>query len=328
MTALTETDAIKLIAEQGSDVIIPDSYTSIDYAAFASAGLTSVEIPSSVTYLSRYSFYDNKLTEVYLPDSITEIGPNAFEENSLSSVEIPYGSNIWLNFTLMSFDSGVKITRREEVKEELIFEGSDLVLTPEIATAIINNQGKDIVIPSNFSSISDEAFKGEGLTSVVIPNSITTIGDAAFDYNYLESVKIPDSVTSIGKNAFEDNHITDLYIGNNITSIPDSAFGGNRFQKVEIPDGVVSIGARAFAASPWLSEVIIPDSVDSIGDFAFLATNIKTLEIPGNTQNSEDIYRYTPGDIELIRRDKTSTPGVSSNGQMLRITRLTMLKVL
>ena len=70
--------------------------------------------------------------------------------------------------------------------------------------------------------------------------------------------------------------------------------------------------ARAFAASPWLNG-IIPDSVDSIGDFAFLATNIKTLEIPGNTQNSEDIYRYTPGDIELIRRDKTSTPVVSSN---------------
>ena len=76
-------------------------------------------------------------------------------------------------------------------------------LTYSDAYDLISQQGADVVIPSNYTSIEEGAFSGADLRSVVIPDSITEIGDSAFQNNQLTSVIIPWSVVNIGIDALQ-----------------------------------------------------------------------------------------------------------------------------
>ena len=75
-------------------VVIPDSVTSIDYAAFYNCtGLTSIMIPDSVTSIGSSAFENcSSLTSITIPDSVTSIGSCAFFEcSSLTSITIGNG---------------------------------------------------------------------------------------------------------------------------------------------------------------------------------------------------------------------------------------------
>ncbi len=77
-----------------TDVIVPDSITSIGYSAFRGCtSLTSIEIPDSVTSIGHYVFYNcTSLTSIEIPDSVTSIGNHAFRGcTSLTSAEIGNG---------------------------------------------------------------------------------------------------------------------------------------------------------------------------------------------------------------------------------------------
>ncbi len=106
----------------------------------------------------------------------------------------------------------------------------------EVTGRASRNTATDIVIPSTVSdgtttysvtTIGDDAFYGNALTSVTIGNSVTTIGESAFYGNALTSVIIPDSVTTIGDYAFQVNALTSVTIPDSVTTIGQYAFGGN-----------------------------------------------------------------------------------------------------
>ena len=74
-----------------TEYTIPNSVTSIGYAAFAHCyRLTSVTIPDSVTTIGYAAFYNcSSLTSITIPDSVTTIGGDAFYNcYSLASVTI------------------------------------------------------------------------------------------------------------------------------------------------------------------------------------------------------------------------------------------------
>ena len=95
MTILTKEIAHELVKEQGSNIVIPDVYTSIADSAFESVrfssggvitrfpGLTSVIIPKSITSIGREAFALNSLTSVVTPNSVTEFtGEQQFSNNN------------------------------------------------------------------------------------------------------------------------------------------------------------------------------------------------------------------------------------------------------
>ena len=130
MSAITSLDAVTLVAEQGSIVTIPDSFTSIDGYAFFDKRLTSITIPGSVITIGEgafagnqltsvtildsvisigaYAFHGNQLTSVTILDGVTSIGDGAFSGNQLTSVTIPHTVT---SLSPFAFDPNVIITR-------------------------------------------------------------------------------------------------------------------------------------------------------------------------------------------------------------------------
>ena len=77
------------------------------------------------------------------------------------------------------------------------------------------------------TAIGDDAFRGDGLTSLSLGDKVAAIGDWAFYDNTLATIPIGDQVTAIGARAFGQNSLTSLTIGDHVTAIGDWAFGNN-----------------------------------------------------------------------------------------------------
>jgi hypothetical protein len=83
--------------------------------------------------------------------------------------------------------------------------------------------------------------------------NVTSIGDEAFYDDQLTSVNIPNRITSIGYMAFADNQLTSINIPNKVTSIGDRAFASNQLISVDIPISVTFIGSGAFRLNSIVS---------------------------------------------------------------------------
>ena len=223
-----KTQLITCLPQKTGAYTIPDSVTSIGYAAFEGcSGLTSITIPDSVTSIGYSAFEGCRgLTSITIPDSVTSIGDAVFYGCSgLTSITIP--------------DSVTSIG-------DWAFYGCSGLTS--------------ITIPDSVTSIGGHAFCHafygcSGLTSITIPASVTSIGESAFGYcRGLTSITIPASVTSIGSSAFYGcSGLTSITIPDSVTSIGYSAFEGcSGLTSITIPDSVTSIGYSAFYDCPNL----------------------------------------------------------------------------
>ncbi len=163
-----------------------------------------------------------------------------------------------------------------------------------VIPATVPNSGIDYQV----TSIGENAFRKNGLTSVEIPNSVTSIGYCAFIFNALTSVEIPNSVTSIGYGAFAINALTRVTIPNSVTSIGDNAFRNNDLISIEIPDSVTSIGSTAFGLNA-LTRVTIPNSVTSISYGTFAFNELTSVEIP-NSVTSIGFMAFFVNDLTSV----------------------------
>ncbi len=146
MAVLTGSIADQLIAEQGANVVIPDTYTSIeDLAFFSKFALDTIEIPESIVTIGDYAFKGNNLTRITIPEGVKSIGQMAFSANKLEAIVIPT--------SISSIPYG----------------------------AFLDNKLTSINIPNNITSIGERAFFGNTIENVTISENVTSLGDNAFD---------------------------------------------------------------------------------------------------------------------------------------------------
>ena len=151
---------IQCTANDATEIIIPNSVTSIDeFAFYECEPLTTINIPNSVTTIDISVFYKcESLASINIPNSVTSIGEFAFYGcKFLTSINIP-------NSITSIGDS--------------IFKGCSRLTS--------------INIPNSVTSIGNGVFNGcESLTSVTIPSSVTGIGNGIFaDCSRLTSISI------------------------------------------------------------------------------------------------------------------------------------------
>ena len=258
-----------LNGELVTDLVIPNSVTSIAYQAFyGCSSLTSVTIPNSVTSIRDHAFRNcTSLTSVTIPNSVTSIGNRAFFDcTGLTSVTI--GNSVtsigdWAFYNCSGLSSVIW-----NAKECSDFTDQSPFIR-RITSFIFGDEVE--YIPANLCS----GFSN--LTSIIIPNSVDSIGGSAFlGCTGLTSVTIPNSVTSIGEKAF---------------------LGCSGLTSVTIPNSV--IGEYAFLGCRGLTSVTIPNSVDSIGNYAFYSCDsLTSVTINSNKVLSRN---YNNGDNLITR---------------------------
>ena len=286
-------------------------------------------IPDSVEYEGAYykvtSIADGAfsrcsgLTAISFPSSITSIGEHAFYQCSgLKSVYID-DLVAWCKIKFANNESSPFASA-----EHLYINGEEI---------------KDLIIPSDVTSIEDNAFNNCAcLTSLVISDGVTNIGNDAFRWcTGITSVIMANSVTSIGVNSFMNcqrleslelsnnlsyissyafcgcNSLTSVVIPNSVKGISLCAFMSCALTSVTIGEGVTEIGRNAFQSCP-LKSVVIPNSVNRIRDEAFMGCGQLVTITMGNGINSiqQSAFADCP-EITDVYCHATSVPATSSN---------------
>jgi len=233
-----------------SNSVIPNSVKSIgDWAFSDCADLTSISIPNSVVSLGMCAFSKcQKLSSIVLPNNLLSIGNNAFQNcTSLKSIDIPnsvqnIGEHAFLECTsltsivipksvvnigrsIFSYSANLK-SITVDVENTVYKSEGDCLVSISDNTVILGS--KNSIIPSEATSIADQAFQGiKGLTSVSLPNSMVSIGESAFaDCSDLTNINFPNSVKSIGDRAFERCNLSKIFIPKSVESIGYNAFAG------------------------------------------------------------------------------------------------------
>ena len=292
-----------------SDIVIPDSVTSIGIGAFFNcSSLSNIVIPDSVTSIGGAAFFIcGSLSNIVIPDSVTSIGDSVFRAcSSLSEIVIPssvtsIGSGAFGGCASLQYLSIPKSViclngnpfynmngKLECLSPNFIYE--DDVLFNKDKSKIISFKNQSVesyVIPSSVTSIGDSAFSCcSFLSEIVIPSSVNSIGNSAFSScRSLSEIVIPSSVNSIGNSAFSScRSLSKIVIPDSVNSIGNSAFSGcSSLSKIVIPTSVTSIDDWTFSGCSSLSEVVIPSSVTSIGGWAFKdCGSLSTIVIPSS----------------------------------------------
>lgn len=225
--AIIEKESGRLL--QGCNkTVIPNGVTDIADAAFESCGeLKNVNLPDSLTRIGNSAFRNcSSLKNITIPEGVSSIGEYAFESCfGLGSIVIPEGvtsigelafHNCFQMNSIMISSSVTEIGKGAfggcSGLESINVSTQNVVYTSQNSNAIIEKASKQLIqgckttiIPSDVSSIGDEAFQCcTGLRNISIPNSVLRIGKEAFwGCSDLNSIFVPNTVENIGKNAFD-----------------------------------------------------------------------------------------------------------------------------
>lgn len=320
--------SIKIFAPYGlTECAIPNSVTTIEYNALATANFTSVTIPDSVTSIEDGAFYAcSNLKDIYCKATTPPIA--VFNGNSWD----PFVRDATIYVPIETIYEYRKAAGWKKYGDRIVafdYERNETVIADNIIYYTSDN-GK-IIEPYNADDfgakiISNTYDNGQG--AIVFDKDVISIGYQAFHNCYnLTSITIPDSVVEVVPGAFynccnlkefkgchasDDGHCLvidgvlaayamasgkEYTIPNNVTEI-----GGCVFEKfydlthIDIPDGITKIGDSAFQSCSSLTSIIIPNSVTYVGSQAFLYCYDLTDVTIGDSVKSigQYAFRYCP----------------------------------
>lgn len=184
-----------------STVILPDSVITVDGSSFRGSPVTYLKWTAGIPVFPKSEFNNylrgtnagnassdySLLKEVVLPAGVTEIEDadiylnGAFYQTPLEKITIPLTLTKIGEYAFYGCENltGVYYNGPQEIRTALLTIGSDNTELEEVDWHYTNSDGF-LTLPSNLTSIQNQAFLGTSLIVVDIPASVTGIGDEAF----------------------------------------------------------------------------------------------------------------------------------------------------
>lgn len=168
-------------------VILPYGITTLPYGCFGDCvNLSDIIIPNSVTTIGENAFARAGLTKFIVPDSITSIGDYAFSRSNIKELVISKNVTSLGKYIIMYCKNLEKITIEEGITTigDYTFSNWQNLNQPIF---------ESITLPSTVTSIGKYAFQHLRYlyTIVLLSNSVCSLGDYA-----LSGTKIEESLTS------------------------------------------------------------------------------------------------------------------------------------
>lgn len=273
-----------------TEIIIPDSVTTIKYGAFSNCeSLKKIHFPSTLNNFDGYTenLYINDIESGHFGYASWVEGCDKLEELSISS-ENPYFKSV--NGIIYSKDGKTL----GPVPKAIAFDSVDFNGVTEIGDyAFCDHQEiVNLKIPSKITSIGNHAFwRCQSLENVDINGKVTSIGDYAF--------------TNCGKNYndYTENDSIQFNIQNGLRSVGDYSFSGiYTLKEISLPDSLTTLGKGTFAVNVRLNSIIIPPKVTSIPDSLFEECyNLSDVSLPDSITEIGSYAFYGPIKIETIK---------------------------
>ena len=193
-----------------SRVVLSDSITTLNSAAFSCPNMTSIVLGKNITTLQDFAFSSCfRLVEIYNKSKLS-IATNSIENGNIGY----YAKNIYTEpagSKLVTDENGYVIYSDSEKKELISYLGTET----------------NLILPENITKINDFAFYDmDKVESVIIGNKVTEIGKHAFSIcDSLKTVAVGDGVTYIGNEAFAYCYnLNEIRLGKKLLTIGEWAF--------------------------------------------------------------------------------------------------------
>ncbi len=206
------------------EIVVPEIYDGLPVRQVNSYGfkdckdITKITLPEGIERLGKESFMDSGLEEIFLPSTLKFIANHTFNGcTELKNIDIP-ASVTHIGDSVFSFSGIEKLV----IPDSVIYRDIRNMggKTPFDAQWLAGScpSLKEVILPSNMTSIGDDAFGWcESLEKITIPATVTKIGSGAFNNcSSLKEIYIPDSVTTIDKDAFNSMELAVISLPANV----------------------------------------------------------------------------------------------------------------
>ncbi len=294
-------------------IILPESLTSIGYAAFQRTLMNSIEIPDAVTTIGPWAFEScTDLASLILPEALTSIGSWAFQNcDALTEVTLP-GSLTSVGESAFAGCDALEIL----VISEGVAKLGNYAFMDCVALT-------DIQFPDTYVDLGYDVFSGcIALEKLYIPASQTwflgafggceslykiEIDPAHPEYTSVDGVvfskdmkqlvfypaskadmtyTVPDGVEDISGAFTECFYLHNLILPESITVLGNRALSGmESLSTIQLPPTLTAIGDYAFADCTQLSSITVPGGVAYVGEYAFEGcTQLQTVVLQEGIQ--------------------------------------------
>ncbi len=238
------------IADNQTEVIIPEGVTGIDHGCFqGNKTIQTVIFPRSLLYIANWAFrYCTALKKVVIPEGVSRFGERMFAGcTALEKVALPS--------TLITIPG-------------YMFDG---------CTAL-----KEIEIPESVRYINGGAFRQcTVLEHIKLPAGLVEIQSGAFkDCTALKEVEIPEGIMCLTESTFENcSSLEKIVLPGSVRSLWRGTFKNcKKLRRIEMP-GVTQLSLYPFEGCDALQEIILNE------ECVLKAGALRSTDIPTKVQD-------------------------------------------